>query len=211
MPGLRPALATLATLATLRRCGRTARSCATARDGTVGGELGRDARERDLVGRAAVAVGAARVAEPARQAEEIDGGVAGGISERREGLDQRRAIEAMLLTERAEQLRQRGQGVGEDRRVEQRGERWAHFRRRQLARQAIGELPQQLGAGVAGLAVLGASIGQGNAARGALEGMARNPAVAGTIQTAMLLGLAFIESLVIFTLIIALFLQGKIG
>jgi F-type H+-transporting ATPase subunit c len=69
-----------------------------------------------------------------------------------------------------------------------------------------------IGAGFAmGLAVLGASIGQGNAARGALEGMARNPAVAGTVQTAMLLGLAFIESLVIFTLIIAFFLQGKIG
>jgi F-type H+-transporting ATPase subunit c len=68
-----------------------------------------------------------------------------------------------------------------------------------------------LGAGLAmGLAVLGAGIGQGNAARGALEGMARNPQVAGTIQTAMMLGLAFIESLVIFTFLVALFALGTI-
>lgn len=69
-----------------------------------------------------------------------------------------------------------------------------------------------LGAGLAmGFAVLGGGIGQGMAARGALEGIARNPQAGGRIQTAMLLGLAFVESLVIFTLIIAYLLQSKIA
>lgn len=68
-----------------------------------------------------------------------------------------------------------------------------------------------LGAGLAmGLAVIGGGLGQGMAARAALEGIARNPQAGGRIQTAMLLGLAFMESLVIFTLIIAFFLQGKV-
>ena len=68
-----------------------------------------------------------------------------------------------------------------------------------------------LGAGLAmGFAVLGGGLAQGIAAKGALEGIARNPQAAGKIQTPMLLGLAFIESLVIFTFVIAFFLQGKI-
>ncbi len=68
-----------------------------------------------------------------------------------------------------------------------------------------------LGAGLAmGLAVLGGGLAQGLAARAALEGIARNPNAAGLITTPMLLGLAFIESLVVFTFAIAFFLQGKI-
>jgi F-type H+-transporting ATPase subunit c len=68
-----------------------------------------------------------------------------------------------------------------------------------------------LGAGFAiGLAALGGTIGQGNAVRGALEGIARNPGAADKIQTPMILGLALIESLVIFGFVVAFLLQGKI-
>ena len=68
-----------------------------------------------------------------------------------------------------------------------------------------------LGAGIAmAFGVLGAGIGQGIAAAKAFEGIARNPQAAGKIQTPMLIGLAFIESLAIYALVIAYFLQGKI-
>ena len=49
-----------------------------------------------------------------------------------------------------------------------------------------------------------AALGQGKIAAAACEGMARNPAARAGIQTAMLLGLAFIESLVLFTFVIIL-------
>lgn len=68
-----------------------------------------------------------------------------------------------------------------------------------------------LGAGLAmGFAVLGGGLAQGMGVRAALEGIARNPNAADKIQTPMLLGLAFIESLVVFTFAVAFFLQGKI-
>lgn len=52
-----------------------------------------------------------------------------------------------------------------------------------------------LGLGIAGA---GGALGQGKAAADALAGMARNPGAAGRIQTAMLIALAFMESIVIF-------------
>ena len=51
-----------------------------------------------------------------------------------------------------------------------------------------------------GLAVCGGGIGQGNAVAAALEGIARNPSATDKIQVRMILGLALIESLVIFAL-----------
>jgi F-type H+-transporting ATPase subunit c len=69
-----------------------------------------------------------------------------------------------------------------------------------------------LGAGIAiGLAVLGGGLGQGKAAAAALEGISRNPGAAGRIQTPMILGLALIESLVLFAFAIAFLLQRNIG
>ncbi len=63
---------------------------------------------------------------------------------------------------------------------------------------------------VAGLGLaLAASVGamaQAKAVRQALEGMARQPEAAGSIQTAMILGLAFVESLVIYVLLVSLIL-----
>lgn len=69
-----------------------------------------------------------------------------------------------------------------------------------------------LGAGLAmGLAVFGAGQGQGRAASSALEGMARNPQASGDIRTAMLLALAFPESLVLFSLVISFLLIQALG
>lgn len=69
-----------------------------------------------------------------------------------------------------------------------------------------------LGAGLAmGLAVLGAGLGQGRLASSALEGMARNPQAADKVQISMLLALAFPESLVLFSLVIAYMLQGHVA
>ncbi|MFT5679509.1 MAG: F-type H+-transporting ATPase subunit c [Myxococcota bacterium] len=66
-----------------------------------------------------------------------------------------------------------------------------------------------LGAGLAvGLAALGSGLGQGRIAGGAMEGMARNPQASGDIRTAMLIALAFPESLVLFAFAIAFLLIG---
>ena len=61
-----------------------------------------------------------------------------------------------------------------------------------------------------GLAALGGGMGQGRAVAAALEGICRNPNSAGKVLVPMLLGLAFIESLVIFALIIAFIIGGYI-
>jgi F-type H+-transporting ATPase subunit c len=69
-----------------------------------------------------------------------------------------------------------------------------------------------LGAALAfGLSALGGGIGQGRASGAALEGIARNPQAYNRIFTPMILGLALIESLVIYGLLIAFLLYGKIG
>ena len=67
-----------------------------------------------------------------------------------------------------------------------------------------------LGAGLAiGVAALGGALGQAKTAAAALEGIARNPAAQGKIFTPMIIGLALIESLVIYAFVIAFFLNGK--
>ena len=82
---------------------------------------------------------------------------------------------------------------------------------------AAGDAPENaqamaaLGAGIGiGIAVLGGTLGQGKAAAAALEGISRNPGAAPRIQTPMILGLALIESLVLFALVITFMLQSKI-
>lgn len=60
------------------------------------------------------------------------------------------------------------------------------------------------------IAAFGGALAQGKAAAAALEGIARNPDAAGKIQTPMIIALALIESLVIYALLIAFMLQGKI-
>jgi F-type H+-transporting ATPase subunit c len=51
-----------------------------------------------------------------------------------------------------------------------------------------------------GVAAFGCGLGQGRIASAACEGMARNPGAAGPIRGAMILGLVFVETLVLFTL-----------
>ena len=57
------------------------------------------------------------------------------------------------------------------------------------------------------LSVFGGAMAQGKTAATALEGIARNPAASGKLLIPMILGLALIESLVIYALIIALGLK----
>jgi F-type H+-transporting ATPase subunit c len=52
------------------------------------------------------------------------------------------------------------------------------------------------------IAVVGGALGQSRIGAAACEGAARNPGAAGKIQTMMILGLALIESLVLFALVI---------
>jgi F-type H+-transporting ATPase subunit c len=58
--------------------------------------------------------------------------------------------------------------------------------------------PIGIGIGIALAAGL-CGIGQGRAVGSAVESVARNPGASGTIQLLMILGLAFIESLTLFT------------
>jgi len=68
-----------------------------------------------------------------------------------------------------------------------------------------------IGAGLAiGIGALGGALGQGKAAAAALEGIARNPGAAGKITTPMIIGLALIESLVIYSLIVSLLMVFKL-
>jgi len=58
------------------------------------------------------------------------------------------------------------------------------------------------------IAAAACGIAQSRVAAAACEGMARNPAAAGAIRTAMILGLVFIETLVLFTLVVVF---AKVG
>jgi F-type H+-transporting ATPase subunit c len=59
----------------------------------------------------------------------------------------------------------------------------------------------------AGLVIIGAALGIGSLAKGSVESMARQPEIAGNIQTAMIIAAALIEGVTFFALIIIL-LQG---
>lgn len=51
-----------------------------------------------------------------------------------------------------------------------------------------------------GVAALGCALGQGKIVSAALEGIARNPGASGQIFTPMILGVVFVETLLLFTL-----------
>ncbi len=62
-----------------------------------------------------------------------------------------------------------------------------------------------IGCGIAiGVAAFGASIGQGIGLSKACEGIARNPGASGKITTTLIIGLAMIESLAIYALVVVL-------
>ena len=59
----------------------------------------------------------------------------------------------------------------------------------------------------AGVGVLGPGIGIGMLVSRALEGIARNPEAAPKIQSMMILGIAFVEALAIFAIVIAFLIK----
>lgn len=61
-----------------------------------------------------------------------------------------------------------------------------------------------IGAGIAvGIAAIGAGLGQGIATGKAVEGIARNPNASGKIMTPLIVGLAMMESLTIYGLVVS--------
>ena len=59
-----------------------------------------------------------------------------------------------------------------------------------------------IGAGIAmGFGAIGPAVGEGNAVGKALEGMARQPEMAGQLRTTMFLGIAFVEALALIGLV----------
>lgn len=68
-----------------------------------------------------------------------------------------------------------------------------------------------LGAGLGvGLAAFGAASGQGRAAAAALDGIARNPSAGGKMFVPLVLSLALMESLVIFSFLVTNGIGGTI-
>lgn len=61
---------------------------------------------------------------------------------------------------------------------------------------------------VLGVAAFAGALGQGRAVASACTSMGRNPGAAGPVRITMLLGVAFIESLVIYALVIAFMILG---
>ncbi len=60
------------------------------------------------------------------------------------------------------------------------------------------------------IAALAGGIGQGRAVAAALDAQARQPEAAGRLLVLLVLGLAFIESLTLYALVIALLAMGRL-
>ncbi len=63
-----------------------------------------------------------------------------------------------------------------------------------------------IGAGIAMLAGIGVGLGQGNATKAALESIARQPEAQGALTQTLFIGLAMMETSIIFPLIVAIIL-----
>lgn len=74
---------------------------------------------------------------------------------------------------------------------------------------AAGMIGLAAGLGMA-IAAAGAAYGQGKATAAAMESIGRNPNSADKIFVPLILGLALMEALALYMLVIAFFLQGKI-
>lgn len=60
-----------------------------------------------------------------------------------------------------------------------------------------------------GIAAAGSAFGQGKIGSSAMESIGRNPNSTGRIMVPMIIGLAFIESLTLYALVMAFILQAK--
>lgn len=86
-----------------------------------------------------------------------------------------------------------------------------------FAAEEAGALPEKLaivislaaGFGLS-FSVIAGTVSQSMAIKAAMDGIARNPGASGKIMTPMIIGLAMIESLVIYSLVISLILVFKI-
>ena len=67
---------------------------------------------------------------------------------------------------------------------------------------------KSLGGFSLGLAAFGGAMGQARVMSSALDGISRNPGAAGSMFQPWFLGLVFIESLVLFTMVVATKLAG---
>jgi ATP synthase F0 subunit c len=74
------------------------------------------------------------------------------------------------------------------------------------AAEALAQGMTFIGAGMAMNGALGGGIGIGMSVGGAVQAMARNPDHTGTIQTNMILGVAFAEAVAIYALVVSLIL-----
>jgi F-type H+-transporting ATPase subunit c len=78
-----------------------------------------------------------------------------------------------------------------------------------LATPAFAAEGGNMGSGITmGLAVLGGALAQGMAAKGMYESVSRNPAAAAKLNAPFYVGLAFIESLCLFALVVAFGIAG---
>lgn len=75
-----------------------------------------------------------------------------------------------------------------------------------LADDSIGKGLKYVGAGLAGIGLIGTGLGQGAAAAGAAEAVGRNPEAEAQIRSMMILGAAVAETAAIYALIIAILL-----
>lgn len=62
-----------------------------------------------------------------------------------------------------------------------------------------------------GMAAIASGFGLGKAVSAAMEAMGRQPEAIGKIQTAMVIGAAFIEALTIYVVVLMFVLTGKLG
>lgn len=65
-----------------------------------------------------------------------------------------------------------------------------------------------IGIGIA-IAAAGGALGQGRLAAAFMDGVSRNPGAVNAMRTPFILGLVFVETLVLFTLLIEIMLMGK--
>jgi F-type H+-transporting ATPase subunit c len=80
----------------------------------------------------------------------------------------------------------------------------------QVAATALKNMWQFIAAAfVLGVAAFGGALGQSKAIVAACTSMGRNPGAAGPVRITMIVGVAFIESLVIYALLLAFVILGK--
>ena len=66
------------------------------------------------------------------------------------------------------------------------------------------EAAKYIGAGLATMGMIGAGVGLGNIFASFISAVGRNPSAAGAVQSTLFLGMALVEAVVLFALVVAL-------